>query len=90
MQEYVKGGLETDKLTLDARKKLSMTGITNVDGFSETSLKLSLEKTKVLIIGENIKITSYNKNTGSLTAEGLFSEIKYNHKKAPLVKRLFK
>ena len=90
MQEYLKNGLETDKLTLEARTRLSMTGVKNVDGFSETSLKLSLEKTKVLIIGENIKITSYNKNTGNLTADGLFLEIKYNHKKAPLVKRLFK
>ena len=90
MQQFIDKAVETDKLTLDARKKLSMTGVINVDGFSETSLKLSLEKTKVLIIGENIKITSYNKDTGNLTADGDFLEIKYNHKKVPLMKKLFK
>lgn len=79
-----------DELSLDGRKKLSMTAVTNVDGFSDNSLKLSLSKTKVLILGENIKITSYNKSTGNLTAEGLFNEIKYNYKKPSLAKRLFK
>lgn len=82
--------IETDKLNLDGRKKLSMTGVETVDGFSEQCVKLTVSGNKVLIGGENIKITAFNKATGNLSAEGLFCEIKYNHKKVPIIKRLFK
>ena len=81
---------ETDKLILDGRKKLQMTGVDAVEGFSDRMLKLSVSGSKVLINGENIKITAFNKATGNLTADGNFTEIKYNFKKAPLIKRLFK
>ena len=83
-------GLEIDKLVLDGRKRLSMTGVDAVDGFSNEYLKLSVYGSKFNVVGENIKITSYNKATGSLTADGNFFEIKYNKKKAPLIKRIFK
>ena len=82
--------IEAEKLILEARKKLSMTGVETVDGFSEQSLKLTVSGNKVIICGENIKITAFNKSTGNLSAEGTFTEIKYNHKKTPFIKRLFK
>lgn len=81
---------ETEKVILEGRKKLSMTGVSTVDGFSEQCLKITASGNKVIINGENLKITSFNKNSGNLTAEGIISEFKYNHKKQPLVKRLFK
>lgn len=87
MQQNV---IETDSLVLDGRKKLSMTCVDTVDGFSEQSLKLTVKGNKVLVSGENIKITSFNKNTGNLTAEGEFAQIKYGTQKTPIVKRLFK
>ncbi len=79
-----------DRLELIGRKKLSMTGVSSVDGFTEQSLKLTVNGSKVIINGENVKVTSYNKANGNLTAEGEISEIKYNAKSRPLVKRLFK
>ena len=81
---------ESDRLVLDARKNLSMTGVQSVDGFGEQFLSLTVYGNKVKIVGENIKISSYNKSTGSFSADGIFNEIKYNHKKVPFVKRLFK
>lgn len=82
--------LEIDKLVLDGRKRLTMSGVDSVDGFSEQTLKLSVSGNKVVVCGENIKITAFNKNSGALTADGNFFEIKYNKKKAPFVKRIFK
>ena len=79
-----------EKLSLDSKKFLSMTGVEAVDGFSEQSLKLTVAGSKVYISGENIKITAFNKSSGNLSAEGEFSEIKYNVKKLPIMKRLFK
>ncbi len=82
--------LEVDKLVLDGRKRLSMTGVQSVDGFSEQTLSLTVSGNKVKVCGEGIKISAFNKATGSLTADGEFNEIKYCFKKPPLVKRLFK
>ena len=82
--------LEQDKVILEGRKKLSMTGVQTVDGFSEQCLRLTVSGNKVIVNGENIKITAFNKSTGNLTAEGVVNEIKYTHKKQPVLKRLFK
>ncbi len=87
MQEQ---GVYTDKLLLENKKRLSMTGVTNVDGFSEQSLKLTVRQERVIISGENIKITSYNKETGALIADGDFFEIKYSIKRQPALKKLFR
>ncbi len=80
----------TENLVIDGRKKLSMTGVQAVDGFSEQFLKLTVSGNKVYITGENIRIVSFSKATGNLIAEGIFNEVKYNYKKLPFVKRLFK
>ncbi len=81
---------DLEKAVIEGRKKLSMTKVETVDGFTEQCLKLTVGGNKVTIMGEGIKITAFNKSTGTLNADGIFSEIKYNNKKAPLIKRLFK
>ncbi len=81
---------DVDKLALDGRKRLSMTGVDTVDGFSEQSLKLTVNGNKVTVNGSGIKITAFNKATGNLSADGEFCEIKYLGKRQPLVKRLFR
>ena len=80
----------TENLVIDGRKRLSMTGVQTVDSFSEQFLKLTVSGNKVYIVGENIKIISFSKTTGNLLAEGIFNEVKYNYKKLPIMKRLFK
>ena len=81
---------EAEKVVLESRKKLSMTGVSSVDGFSEQCLKLTASGNKVTVFGENLKITAFNKNSGNLVAEGVITEFRYNNKKTPLVKKLFK
>ena len=78
------------KLTLESRIKLTMSGVDAVDGFSDVHLNLTVSGDKVYISGENIKITAYNKSSGNLSAEGKFNQIKYGNAKVPIVKRLFK
>ncbi len=82
--------ISQEKLVLEARRHLSFCGVQTVDGFNEQSLRLSVNDSKVVVIGDNIKITAFNKANGNLTAEGDFYEIKYSHKKVPIVKRIFK
>jgi len=82
--------VDLPKLCLDAQKKLNMSGVTAVDSFSENVLKLTVSGNRVTVSGDNIKITSFSKSTGSLTADGHFTSIKYEGSKSPIVKRLFK
>ena len=82
--------VEVDKVLIEGRKKLTMTGVDSVDAFTDQVLNLTVSGSKVKISGENIKITAYNKGTGTLNADGVFNEIKYSVKKQPFVKRLFK
>ena len=88
--EQQNGLIETEKVILETRKKLNMTGVETVDGFTEQQIKLTIGGKSVSVLGQGIKITAFNKTTGSLTAEGLFDEIKYNGQKTPLIKRIFK
>lgn len=82
--------VESDKLMLESRKRLSMTEVSSVDGFNEQTLNLTVNGLKVKVMGENIKITSFNKTTGNLTADGTFNSVSYSSKRQPIIKRLFK
>ena len=82
--------LNEERLEIIGRKRLQMTGVESVDGFSEESIKITVQGKRVSVFGEKIKITSFNKGTGNLSAEGVFSEVKYLGAKTPLIKRLFK
>ena len=77
MQENV----NLEKVLIEGRKKLSVTNVDSVDGFTSQWLKLTVGGKGLLITGENIKITAFNKANGNLSADGLFLEIKYNYKK---------
>lgn len=82
--------VNSDRIEIIGRKRLAMSGVEAVDGFSEQQLRLTVSGIKVKITGEKIKITAFNKATGTLMADGVFNEIKYNAAKTPLIKRVFK
>ena len=77
-------------LILENRKKLSLNGVGSIDFFSEECFKLTVNGCKLHIIGENLKVLSFNKEKGDFLAEGIFNEIKYGHKKQLFLKRIFK
>ncbi len=86
----IQNEIQGEKIILEDRKKLTMTGVSAVEGFSPQYIKLTASNSKITVVGENIKITSFNKGAGTLIADGIFNEFKYNQKKQPLIKKLFK
>ncbi len=82
--------INNDKLILESRKRLSMTNVEAVNGFTDTFLNLTVCGKQVKIIGAKLKITSYNKNTGNLTCDGEINEIKYSGAKQSVFKKVFK
>ena len=81
---------ECEKILLEGRKRLQMTCVETVDGFSEQTLKISVKGNKVIITGKNLKITAFNKQSGNLSAEGEITDIKYGGEKQSFIKRVFK
>ena len=79
-----------EKLCIDGRKRLSMTGVESVDGYSESAIKLTANGTRIYFYGSKLKIVAFNKSTGNLSCDGDFTEIKYGGKKVPFIKRIFK
>lgn len=82
--------MEVEKLCLESRKVLNLTAVQTVDGFTDECLKLTVNGKKVIISGEGIKITAFNKATGNLLAEGNFTNIKFGAEKTKFMKRIFK
>lgn len=80
----------SEVLTLSARRRLTMTCVSSVDGFSDSSLKLTVGKKRVVIFGAGIKIISYDNAKGVFTADGNFYKITYGGEAGSLVKKLFK
>ncbi len=82
--------VEGSRIVLDERKRLTISGVQSVDGFSEQYLNLTINGNKVRVLGEKIKISAFNKSNGNFSADGLFFEIRFIEKKQPVTKRLFK
>lgn len=75
---------------LENKRKLSITGVSSVDGYGSQFIKITVNGEKVIISGDNIKISAFNKANGNLSADGNFSEIKFLGSSLPLLKRIFK
>lgn len=76
-------------LSLDARKNLHLTGITEVISSSDTQILAKLKDSTINISGTNINITKLDTTNGNLDAVGDFGSISYG-KKVGLLKRIFK
>lgn len=77
-------------VTIENRKRLTATQIEAVESFSPTQLVLSYAGGRIIVTGSDMKITSFSKSTGSFSANGLFSAVKYAQKGGSLKQRLFK
>ena len=64
------GGIVNSTLTLDNRKRLSISGVSEVLGFSETAIKLSIGNDRLFIVGEKLKITALTRRVAILLATG--------------------
>ena len=77
-------------LTLEDRKKITLTGVSSVDSFSETAVNLTVNGTHVQIIGAKLKVLSFSQGSGNFAASGEVTQIKYGAGKGKLLSRLFK
>ena len=64
-------------LTLEDRRKISLTGVESVDAFSDKCIRLTVSGIKLSIEGEKLKILSFSEGSGNFAASGEVSSLRY-------------
>lgn len=62
---------------LKDRKEISLTGVTDVDSFDESSIVAYTDFGELTISGSNLHISTLNTDTGDLTIDGEISSLIY-------------
>ena len=84
---------EEHKLTLEGRKKLSVTGVENVEGFSDTTVTLDTNMGRMVIKGENLHICKLDVSDGCFALDGKVNSMEYlrkSDKKGGFFENLFR
>lgn len=76
--------------TVDGREKGSVEGVNEVLSYGENELCLDTSEGLLTIGGKDLRIVRFNVEGGSLAFTGAVNAIKYDAKKPPLLKRIFK
>lgn len=80
-------------IILENRKKLILSGVTEVQSLEEDSVELKTTNGNLTIKGDSLKMESYISNVGDLTINGNIYALVYlndNDKKVGFFSRLFK
>lgn len=64
-------------LSLENRTRLSVTGVENVEGFSETSVALDTNLGRLVIKGEGLHISKLNVDDGGFSLDGKINSFEY-------------
>ena len=83
----------SSNIILESRKKISISGVTDVESFDESSLNLITALGILLIRGNDIKIEKLNVEAGEIVACGEFYSAEYTSdetSRASLFSRLFR
>ena len=81
------------KLTLDGRKNLSITGVENIEGFSDTTVTLDTNMGRMVIKGENLHICKLDVSDGCFALDGKVNSLEYlkkSNKKGGFFESLFR
>ena len=62
---------------LENREKLTLSGISDVESFSDSNLVIQTDYGQIDVRGENIQVTKLSLETGDLVAEGVIDSLNY-------------
>jgi sporulation protein YabP len=71
---------------MENRKKMNISGVTDVDNFGEKSVLVYTEAGELLIGGRNLRVNAISVETGEMSIEGEICSVVYGDKdkKSPL------
>ena len=70
-------GIDAGRLTMEARKKLTLTGATEVVRFDEDLVELNTNLGQLTIEGRDLRLKCLSLDTGTLVVEGELSALRY-------------
>lgn len=78
-------------LTLQAQKRLTVSGVTDVDAFNETEIRAVIDSSSLLIKGEDLHIESLDLSLGELVVTGVVYALVYSSaaRQNGVLKRIF-
>ncbi len=78
-------------LQIENANRLCMTGISEVESFSESKIVAVISgKDRITIIGSNLKISVFQKENGNLRLDGEIRQVTYSAGKLSAVSKIFK
>ena len=77
-------------INIDNRSRGEVGAVSEVLSFGENELCLATALGKLTICGKQLKIVNFLSEQGKLTFCGSVNSIRYDEKKPPLLKRIFK
>lgn len=69
--------MSESQVVLNNRKNLSVTGVKDVNAFTEESVILTLEASSLIIKGENLHINRLNLESGEVEMDGKVNSLQY-------------
>lgn len=87
--------VKKNNLSLENRKRLTLTGVIEVINFDDETILLSTNLGKLTIKGEGLKVDKLDVKNGDVIIKGVISSLVYSNKgmkknKENILKRIFK
>ncbi len=81
---------EGHNLTVEQCKRVTATAISSVDAFSDKQILLSYQNGRIVVNGSGMKIVNFSKTSGTFSATGDITAVRYIQKGGSLRQKLFK
>ena len=78
------------RLVLDSRRKLSMSGVIEVESFDESAIQLTTTRGPVLIRGTGLHLQMLSLDGGQVAVDGTISALSYEEPRQSGWRRLFR
>ncbi|MBO4262691.1 MAG: YabP/YqfC family sporulation protein [Clostridia bacterium] len=83
--------IRPNDVSIENRSRLLVTGIKDVGAFNESEIRLELlQGGRMVITGEKLNISGFDKATGEIRLCGKINSLKYVDKALPAGKRFFR
>lgn len=77
-------------LNIEQCKKITATGVESVDAFSDKQIILSYPAGKIIVSGNAMKIVGFSKSSGTFSATGEITAVRYAGKGLGIKGKLFR
>ena len=69
--------MENHSIFIEERKRMTVTAVTDVDGFNEELVKITLKEKRLMVRGKNLHIENLDIAGEKLTVTGEISSLEY-------------